>query len=97
MADRIGVMRDGRMAQVGSPVEVYERPVSRFVAEFLGAANILPAIVRADGVTLDLPGLHQSVRSAMAGPPSSGSSARIKTHPASPSGSATKFKHSYMP
>jgi ABC-type Fe3+/spermidine/putrescine transport system ATPase subunit len=43
MATRIGVMRDGRLAQVGSPAEVYERPNSRFVAEFLGAANILPA------------------------------------------------------
>ena len=42
MADRIGVMRDGRMVQVGTPAEVYERPNSRFVAEFLGSANILP-------------------------------------------------------
>ncbi|MBS0561288.1 MAG: ABC transporter ATP-binding protein [Proteobacteria bacterium] len=43
MASRIGVMRDGRLAQVGTPAEVYERPASRFVAEFLGAANVLPA------------------------------------------------------
>ena len=43
MADRIGVMQHGRLAQVGTPAEVYERPDSRFVAEFLGAANILPA------------------------------------------------------
>ena len=49
MADRIGVMRDGRMVQVGTPAEVYERPNSRFVAEFLGAANVLPAVVHADG------------------------------------------------
>ena len=46
MADRIGVMQNGRLAQVGTPAEVYERPRNRFVAEFLGAANILPAIVR---------------------------------------------------
>jgi ABC-type Fe3+/spermidine/putrescine transport system ATPase subunit len=52
MADRLGVMRDGRMLQVGSPAEVYERPNSRYVAEFLGAANILPGTLGPDGVTL---------------------------------------------
>jgi spermidine/putrescine ABC transporter ATP-binding subunit len=46
MATRIGVMQDGSLRQVGTPAEVYERPASRFVAEFLGAANILPARVR---------------------------------------------------
>lgn len=56
MADRIGVMRDGSMAQVGTPAEVYEGPNSRFVAEFLGSANILPGALRADG-SVDLPGL----------------------------------------
>ena len=39
MADRIAIMRDGRIEQVGSPSEVYQRPVSRFIASFLGAAN----------------------------------------------------------
>ena len=46
MADRIGVMHDGRLMQVGTPAEVYERPDTRFVAEFLGAANVLPITVR---------------------------------------------------
>jgi spermidine/putrescine ABC transporter ATP-binding subunit len=64
MATRIGVMRDGRLAQVGTPAEVYERPNSRFVAEFLGAANILPAVVRADGMRLELPGLSVTVCTA---------------------------------
>ena len=49
LATRIGVMRDGRLAQVGTPAELYERPASRFVAGFLGAANILPATVRRTG------------------------------------------------
>ncbi len=62
LADRIGVMRDGRLAQVGSPAEVYERPNSRFVAEFLGAANILPAVAQADGLLLE--GLGITVRTA---------------------------------
>jgi len=43
VSDRILVMRDGRIEQMGSPSEVYERPVNRFVAEFLGAANLIPA------------------------------------------------------
>ncbi len=64
MATRIGVMRDGRLAQVGTPADVYERPNSRFVAEFLGAANILPAVARADGLRLELPGLGATVCTA---------------------------------
>jgi ABC-type Fe3+/spermidine/putrescine transport system ATPase subunit len=39
MADRIVIMRDGRVEQVGAPADVYQRPVSRFVAGFLGASN----------------------------------------------------------
>jgi spermidine/putrescine ABC transporter ATP-binding subunit len=46
MADRIGVMRKGRLAQMGTPAEVYEHPNSRFVAEFLGAANVMPIRAR---------------------------------------------------
>lgn len=41
LSDTIAVMRDGRIEQCGSPSEVYERPVNRFVATFLGASNIL--------------------------------------------------------
>ena len=41
LADRIAVLADGRVAQIGPPQEVYCRPATRFVAEFLGAANIL--------------------------------------------------------
>ncbi len=58
-ASRIGVMQEGRLAQVGTPEEMYERPRSRFVAEFLGAANILSATVRgttAAGLILELDG-----------------------------------------
>ena len=42
MASRLAVMDDGRIVQVGTPHEVYERPRSRFVADFIGIANILP-------------------------------------------------------
>jgi len=43
MASRLAVMDKGRIVQVGSPHEVYERPCSRFVADFIGIANILAA------------------------------------------------------
>lgn len=42
LADRIAIMRDGTMTQIGSPRTLYEQPNSRFVAEFLGEASILP-------------------------------------------------------
>ena len=43
MATRLAVMNTGRVAQVGTPHEIYERPASRFVADFIGIANILEA------------------------------------------------------
>ena len=43
MSDRVAVMRQGRVEQVGTPAEVFERPATRFAAEFLGAANFFPA------------------------------------------------------
>jgi len=49
MSDRIAVMRDGRVLQIGPPVELYERPRSRFVATFLGESNIILARVRERG------------------------------------------------
>jgi putative spermidine/putrescine transport system ATP-binding protein len=42
MADRVAVFDRGRVAQVGPPAEIYARPRTRFVAEFVGAANVLP-------------------------------------------------------
>jgi spermidine/putrescine transport system ATP-binding protein len=43
VSDRIFVMRDARIVQHGPPAEVYDRPASRFVAEFLGTTNLIPA------------------------------------------------------
>jgi putative spermidine/putrescine transport system ATP-binding protein len=42
MSDRIAVMDAGRIQQIGAPSEIYHRPKTRFVAEFMGEANILP-------------------------------------------------------
>jgi ABC-type Fe3+/spermidine/putrescine transport system ATPase subunit len=41
MASRLAVMKDGTIVQTGTPHEVYERPATRFVADFIGIANIL--------------------------------------------------------
>jgi putative spermidine/putrescine transport system ATP-binding protein len=40
MADRVAVFNDGRLVQVGTPREVYERPRTRFVADFVGSSNV---------------------------------------------------------
>lgn len=45
MADRIAVLNDGRLEQVGSPRDVYQRPRSRFVADFVGESNLVPVRV----------------------------------------------------
>ena len=45
MSDVIVVMRDGLIQQMGGPTELYERPVNRFVADFIGTSNFLPGTV----------------------------------------------------
>jgi ABC-type Fe3+/spermidine/putrescine transport system ATPase subunit len=49
MADRLVIMQAGRVAQVGTPEEVYDRPATAFVANFMGAENILPLRVEHSG------------------------------------------------
>jgi putative spermidine/putrescine transport system ATP-binding protein len=46
IADRVGVMRSGRLEQLGPPTTIYSRPASPFVAEFVGLTNRLPGVVR---------------------------------------------------
>ena len=48
MADRIAVMNDGRIEQFAAPVEIYDRPASLFVNEFVGATNLIAGTVSAD-------------------------------------------------
>jgi putative spermidine/putrescine transport system ATP-binding protein len=58
IADRVGVMQAGRLEQLGAPTDVYHRPATPFVAEFVGLTNKLPATVRAgvaDVFGLELP------------------------------------------
>jgi multiple sugar transport system ATP-binding protein len=68
MADKIVVLRDGVVEQSGAPIELYARPVNRFVAAFLGAPQMnmmagtlrqrenAPAVALDAGMTIDLPG-----------------------------------------
>lgn len=42
MADRVAVFNEGRIMQIGAPLDIYERPRSRFVADFVGSSNVLP-------------------------------------------------------
>ncbi|HEX7134206.1 MAG TPA: ABC transporter ATP-binding protein [Iamia sp.] len=51
MADRLVVMRAGRVEQAGPPEEVYARPTSRWSAEFLGAADVVPGVAAGGEVT----------------------------------------------
>jgi hypothetical protein len=50
LADRIGVMNLGRLLEIGRPHELYTRPATRFVATFLGAANLILARQTKDGI-----------------------------------------------
>ncbi|CAN5595029.1 ABC transporter ATP-binding protein [soil metagenome] len=49
MADRVGVMRAGRLEQCAAPAVLYDRPATPFVAEFVGSMNRLAAVTEADG------------------------------------------------
>jgi spermidine/putrescine transport system ATP-binding protein len=62
MSDRIAVMSEGRVEQVGTPEEIYHSPATVFVAGFIGTANLLPATVErvgAGGATAILAGGHR--------------------------------------
>ncbi len=75
MATRIGLLEKGRLAQIGTPTQIYERPASRSVASFMGAANILPVKVTAPGevtftglqltLALDTAGLQGAIHVAL--------------------------------
>ena len=50
MSDRIGVMRAGKLVQVGTPQEIYSAPNTRFVSEFVGDVNVIPVTLGSDGL-----------------------------------------------
>jgi putative spermidine/putrescine transport system ATP-binding protein len=62
VADRVGVMRAGRLEQIAAPDELYDRPTTAFVAEFVGTMNRLPATLVDGGV--EVLGAHRAVAGA---------------------------------
>src|SRR5829696_9026340 len=70
MSDRICLMRQGRIEQIGSPEELYFRPRTEFAADFLGESNIIPGLVVASGAAGIVKGpgglhMHASVEDAL--------------------------------
>jgi len=57
MSDRIVVMSEGKVSQVGKPTEIYEKPQTRFVADFIGRSNILLGNLENKGKTINAEGL----------------------------------------
>src|SRR5205823_3221053 len=58
LSDRVAVMRDGRVLQVATPKELYERPTTRFVADFVGTNNFIAGVchgVAGDEMMVDTP------------------------------------------
>ncbi len=69
LSDRIVVMSAGRIEQIGTPREVYEMPRTRFVADFIGASNLLAGVVEQPGAMVRVAGAHlTSSDSVTAGP-----------------------------
>ncbi len=62
LADRIAVMSGGRVHQIDAPVPLYERPADLFVADFIGANNLIPGVVEGDGLRVAGVGLLPAPR-----------------------------------
>ena len=86
MSDRIAVMHEGRLQQVGTPEEIYERPQNRFVADFVGVCNFLDGTLSAldgNGATVTLSGGAEvrAVMEAGSASPSHGAAVTIALRP----------------
>jgi putative spermidine/putrescine transport system ATP-binding protein len=70
MADHLAVFNEGKIAQIGTPQDIYDRPATRFVADFVGSSNVLPpALTRALGGPEAWASLRpEAVRLAASGP-----------------------------
>ncbi len=68
VADRIVVMNAGVIEQVGTPLEVYRQPASRFVADFIGVMNFLPAVAAGPG-RVRMGGVELATRDSLGGLP----------------------------
>jgi iron(III) transport system ATP-binding protein len=79
MADRIVVMNAGRIEQIGTPEEVYERPLSKFVAKFIGAGNVFD-VKHVQGNRVEIAGQPLDVGQGDFAGPGRDMSVCVKTH-----------------
>jgi spermidine/putrescine transport system ATP-binding protein/putrescine transport system ATP-binding protein len=77
MADRIAVLDAGRVRQVDAPVDLYERPRTRFVGQFIGSSNVFGGKVTADGLHVEDVGVLPLTEDAVA----SGEQAHLLVRP----------------
>jgi len=61
VADRVALMENGRMLQVGAPEELHDHPVSRSVAEFIGRATFVPGVFDGKSVTMQIAGATTTI------------------------------------
>ena len=83
MSDRIAVMSAGEIQQVGSPHDIYEQPVNRFVADFIGDTNFLRGRLEqvSQGTAVTRIGEHVSVTSAINGAHQTGAEVTLALRP----------------
>ena len=84
MSDRIAVMSHGKVLQMGTPVEIYERPTSRFVADFIGEANFLEGVVRSvqgDQAVVAIPAWKEELTGYLTGPVAAGDGVAVSIRP----------------
>lgn len=84
MSDRIAVMSKGKVLQMGAPVEIYERPNCKFVADFIGTSNFLDGKVKSieqDTADVYVPLLNAEVKGLVSGAVSIGDEAVISVRP----------------
>jgi spermidine/putrescine transport system ATP-binding protein len=81
MSDRIAVMSEGRILQVGTPIEIYETPASRFVADFIGETNFLDATVELGGNGTLVCRLEGGARLSLPGSAAQGSAVTLAVRP----------------
>jgi spermidine/putrescine transport system ATP-binding protein len=84
MSDRIAVMSQGKMLQMGPPVEIYERPNCKFVADFIGTSNFLEGVVKSleEGTaTVFVSALSAEIRGIVSGNLSVGETVAVSVRP----------------
>jgi putative spermidine/putrescine transport system ATP-binding protein len=82
LSDRVGVMRKGRLEQLGAPAEVYSQPATAFVAQFVGSVSRLPGEIVSSG-TVSVLGSRLAVPNAACAELASGSAVDVLVRPES--------------